>query len=146
MQLPSPHPQGKQRGIVISVNDRDKPSIVEPAKKLLDLGFEIFATGGTYKFLQEKGVECRPVYKVQEGRPNIVDHMKNGLTVLVINTPLDQASTLDEKALRRCALELNIPYVTTISAAQAAVLGIASDLTNHLQVKAIQDYFPAKSQ
>lgn len=141
MQLPSPYPQGKKKCVVISLNDRDKQAIVEPAKNLAAMGFELMATGGTFKYLQERGVECRRVNKVQDGRPNIVDFMKNGLTVLVMNTPQDQASTYDEKSLRRCALELNIPYVTTISAAQAAVLGIASNLKENLQVKALQDYF-----
>ncbi len=146
MQLPSPHPQGKKRCVVISVNDHDKSLIVDSAQKLADLDFEIMATGGTADFLRNQGVDCKTVFKVQEGRPNIVDFMKNGLTVLVINTPLDQISTFDEKSLRRCALELNIPYVTTVSAAQAAVLGIASNLKQHLRVKALQSYFPVKEE
>ena len=146
MQLPCPHPQGKKKSVVLSVKNRDKPLILEPAKQLVEMGFEIMATGGTYEYLQNEGVECSQVLKVQEGRPNIVDFMKNGLTVLVINTPLDMASTFDEKALRRCALELNIPYVTTVSAAQAAVLGIAANLKENLQVKALQDYYPAESR
>jgi carbamoyl-phosphate synthase large subunit len=144
MQLPQPHPQGKNRYVIISINDRDKSEIVESAKKLVTMGFEIIATGGTYTFLSEQGVTCRKVYKVQEKRPNVVDFMKNGKTVLVINSPLDMESAFDEKALRRCALEMNIPYVTTVSAAQAAVLGIESNFTKNLEVKALQSYFPVK--
>ncbi len=144
MQLPIPHPQGKKRCVIISINDRDKSEIIESAKKLETMGFDIIATGGTHAFLSEQGVTCQKVYKVQESRPNLVDFMKNGNTLLVINSPLGMESTFDEIALRRCALEMNIPYVTTVSAAQAAVLGIESNFTRDIEVKALQSYFPNK--
>jgi carbamoyl-phosphate synthase large subunit len=141
MRLPSPHPQGDKKQIIISVIDRHKPEMLTSAKKLVEMGFDLLATHGTYTYLKENGVACDPVFKVKENRPNIVDIMKNGNVVLAINTPLDRDSAYDELALRRCALERNIPYVTTISAAQAAVLGIEANLTEKLTVKSLQDYF-----
>jgi len=141
MVLPSPHPKDDKRQVVFSVNDGDKINLLQSAKLLLEMGFQLHATGGTHKFLNENQIPNQFVYKVKEDRPNIVDLMKNGNVVLVINTPLDRESADDERALRRCALELNIPYVTTVSAAQAAVLGIASDMKKTLEVKALQDYF-----
>ncbi len=143
MRLPEPHPTGVQRVVVISVNDRDKPAMVEPAWQLARMGFEIWATAGTWEHLNEHGISCQRAYKVGENRPDIVDMMKNGNVTLVINTPSGKKSTFDEQALRRCALERNIPYVTTVSAAEAAVRGIAADLKVNLTVKALQDYFPS---
>ena len=141
MTLPSPFPKGDKKIVLISVNDRNKSTILEPAKQLIEMGFEIKATLGTYEFLKGNGVECQRVFKVKEERPHIVDVMKNGKVVLVINTPLGESSTVDEMALRRCALEQNLPYVTTVSAAQAAVMGIAANLRENLEVKSMQDYF-----
>ncbi len=141
MILPGPNPPPDKRQVVISVTDRDKEEIVELAKHLVEMGFELLATGGTYEHLHKHDISCKRVFKVKEDRPNIVDIMKNLNTALVINTPMDAVSAYDELALRRCALEHNIPYVTTISAAQAAVMGIQANLKENLQVKPIQDYF-----
>ncbi|MDP8245057.1 MAG: carbamoyl-phosphate synthase large subunit [Candidatus Hinthialibacter antarcticus] len=140
MFLPGPNPPKEHSQIIISVNDHDKPVFLPVAKRLVELGFDLYATGGTFTFLEENSVDCQKVYKVKESRPNIVDLMKNGRVSLVINTPLDRESAYDELALRRCAVEQNIPYATTTAGAQAALDGIEADLTNNLQVKALQDY------
>lgn len=142
MVLPDPTPNEQKSQIIISVNDRDKTAILEIARNLSQRGFELLATVGTANYFNENGVECRRVYKVKEDRPNLVDEIKNGKVALVINTPLDRESAYDELALRRCAVENNVPYVTTVSAAQAALMGIEADMKNNLQVKALQEYFP----
>lgn len=140
MRLPDPHPAKGKHQVILSVNDRDKELILDSAKRLVEMGFELQATEGTYRYLKDHSIKCKRVFKVKEDRPNIVDLMKNGSVVLVINTPLDETSAYDERALRRCAIEQQIPYVTTLSAARAAVLGIEANLTKELQVKALQDY------
>ena len=140
MLLPSPDPESDKNRVILSVNDRDKPMIVEVARRLSEMGFILCATSNTHKYLEEHGVKSEAVFKVSENRPNVVDIMKNGQTVLVINTPLDRNSALDERALRRCALEHHIPYITTVSAARAAVQGIQASLTKNWTVKALQDY------
>jgi carbamoyl-phosphate synthase large subunit len=141
MILPSPRPQSPKNIVIVSVNDRNKPDVLEPAKKLTEMGFELLATKGTYQYLMDNAVKCERVFKVKEERPNIVDVMKNGNVVLAINTPSDGASAYDEIALRRCAIERNIPYVTTVAGVHAAVLGIESNLMENLEVKSLQDYF-----
>ena len=91
------------------------------ARKLAELGFEIVATRGTRKFLREHGVEARFVYKVNEGRPNIVDLLKNGEIQLLINTPLGEESFYDERIVGETAYRMGLPLITTLSAANAAV-------------------------
>jgi len=105
----------------ISVNDADKGQAVLLARKLVRLGFEIMATLGTAERLREVGLKAENVFKVNEGRPNIVDHIKRGAIALVINTPLGRASYFDEQAIRRAALQYNVPCVTTMTGAQAIV-------------------------
>jgi carbamoyl-phosphate synthase large subunit len=141
MILPGSTAEAAKKRVVISVNDKDKSAIVDSARKLVGMGYEIHATGGTFRHLQEHGIACERVFKVHEGRPNIVDLLKNKNIALVINTPMDQVAAYDERALRRSAVEQNVPYVTTMSGAQAAVMGIASDLKKNLEVKSMQDYF-----
>jgi carbamoyl-phosphate synthase large subunit len=141
MTLPGPGGEEGRRRVVISVNDKDKAAILEPARRLVEMGFELFATNGTFRCLQEREISCQRVFKMHEGRPNIVDLMKNKNIALVINTPMEQTAAYDERTLRRAALEQNVPYVTTLSAAHAAVLAIASDLKKTLEVKPLQDYY-----
>ncbi len=143
MSLPLPNPPKDCNKIMISVNDRDKEAVIDVARQLNELGFKLVATGGTQKVIQDNGIPCERVYKVNEDRPNTVDEMINGGYALVINTPMDRSSAQDERALRRTALEYKIPYITTISAAQAAVQAIAANLIgDNLTVKPLQDYFP----
>jgi len=108
----------------ISVNEGDKGQAVVLARKLTRLGFEIMATLGTAARLREVGLTAETVFKVNEGRPNIVDHIKRGAIALVINTPLGRASYFDEQAIRRAALQYNVPCVTTMTGAQAIVEAI----------------------
>ncbi|HEX8072224.1 MAG TPA: carbamoyl-phosphate synthase large subunit [Pyrinomonadaceae bacterium] len=105
----------------ISVNDADKGQAVVLARRLARLGFELMATVGTAARLREVGLACATVFKVNEGRPNIVDHIKQGEIALVINTPLGRASHYDEQAIRRAALQHTVPCVTTMTGAQALV-------------------------
>ncbi|HYN23862.1 MAG TPA: carbamoyl-phosphate synthase large subunit, partial [Pyrinomonadaceae bacterium] len=105
----------------LSVNDTDKGQLVIIARKLARLGFEIMATLGTAARLKEVGLKVETVFKVNEGRPNVVDHIKRGDVALAINTPLGRASHFDEQAIRRAALQYNVPCVTTMTGAQAIV-------------------------
>jgi len=124
----------------ISVNEADKGQAVVLARRLKRLGFELMATIGTAARLREVGLEVANVFKVNEGRPNIVDHVKQGEIALVINTPLGRASHYDEQAIRRAALQYNVPCVTTMTGAQALVeaLGSRSDLKD-VAVHALQE-------
>ncbi|HEY0730250.1 MAG TPA: ATP-grasp domain-containing protein, partial [Pyrinomonadaceae bacterium] len=110
----------------MSVNDADKGSAVLLARKLSRLGFQIVATLGTAARLREVGLEVETVFKVNEGRPNIADYIKSGDISLVINTPLGRVSRFDEQAIRRAALQYNVPCVTTMTGAQALVEAIAA--------------------
>ena len=110
--------------IFISLNDRDKPKMGSLAQDLIDLGYELIATGGTAKYIQDQGLPCEPVYKVAEGRPNIVDKTIDGEVQWIINTPLGQESKQDEVKIRRTALERGLPIMTTLAAAKAAVQAI----------------------
>ncbi len=130
----------KEGTVFISVKDKDKSKILPIAKKLLELGFKIVATGGTYKFLKENGIEAQKVYKVYEGqRPNILDLIKNKEIDLIINTPSGKTAQMDAVSIRRLAVNYNIPYYTTIRSAQMAVLAIESLKTKPLDVYALQD-------
>jgi carbamoyl-phosphate synthase large subunit len=111
----------------LSVNDADKGTAVLLARKLNRLGFDIVATLGTSGRLREVGLAVEDVFKVNEGRPNIVDHIKSGDISLVINTPLGRVSRFDEQAIRRAALQYNVPCVTTMTGARALVEAIAAE-------------------
>src|SRR5690348_4239040 len=110
----------------LSVKDEDKGTAVLLARRLSRLGFSIIATLGTSARLLEVGMDVETVFKVNEGRPNIVDHIKSGEISLVINTPLGRVSRFDEQAIRRAALQYNVPCVTTMTGAQALVEAIAA--------------------
>lgn len=110
----------------ISVNSSDKGQAVVLARRLAKLGFSLVATHGTAKRLREVGLECDDVFKVNEGRPNIADLIRQGDIALIINTPLGKASHYDEKAIRKAALQFNVPCVTTITGAEALVESIAT--------------------
>lgn len=110
----------------ISVNNSDKGQAVVLARRLSNLGFDLVATYGTAMRLREVGLQCEDVFKVNEGRPNIADLIRQGDIALIINTPLGKASHYDEKAIRKAALQFNVPCVTTITGAEALVEAIAS--------------------
>jgi carbamoyl-phosphate synthase large subunit len=124
----------------ISVNDGDKGQAVILARKLERLGFDLIATLGTAGRLREVGLKVENVFKVNEGRPNIVDHIKRGEVALIINTPLGRASHFDEQAIRRAALQHNVPCVTTMTGAQAIVEAIAARAGGGaIQVRSLQE-------
>ncbi len=132
----------KQGTVFVSVRDSDKTSdITDAVRQLADAGFSVIATGGTRRFLNEQGIECKKVNKVLEGRPHIVDALKNGDVQLVINTTEGQKAVSDSRAIRRSALMLKVPYYTTIPGAIAAVEGILAYRAGDLSVKPLQDYF-----
>ncbi len=125
--------------IFISVSDHDKKYIPPLAAEMVSLGFRVIATRGTLSALQAAGVPADVVYKVNEGRPNIVDLIKTGKVDLLINTPLGRESFYDEKSIRRAAIRHRVPCVTTISAARAAVRGLHSQIEESFEVAALQD-------
>ena len=124
----------------ISVNESDKGQAVVLARKLARLGFELVATVGTAARLREVGLSVENVFKVNEGRPNIADYIKSGEIALIINTPLGRASRFDEQAIRRAALQHNIPCVTTMTGAQAIVEAIVARAKNQtINVRSLQE-------
>jgi carbamoyl-phosphate synthase large subunit len=129
--------------VLISVNDSDKPDILEVAREFSRMGFKIKATTGTCKFLHENGVRCENVKKVFEGRPNIADSMANKEINLIINTPLTKLSELDDSYIRQIAIRNKIPYITTTTAALASAKGIAAFIENSWsehEKKSLQQY------
>jgi carbamoyl-phosphate synthase large subunit len=131
--------------VFVSVRDGDKDRIVDAMRLLVDKGFRIIATSGTQRFLQEHGIQAERVFKVLEGRPNIVDAIKNGEVQLVFNTTEGAQALLDSKSLRRAALLHKVPYYTTLSGAVAAVQGIKAYLEGDLEVRPLQSYFTRAS-
>ena len=124
----------------ISVNDSDKGQAVILARRLIKLGFKIMATFGTAARLREVGLEVETVFKVNEGRPNIADYIKRDDIALIINTPLGRTSHYDEQAIRRAALQHNVPCVTTMTGATALVEAIATRKENEdFEVRALQE-------
>jgi carbamoyl-phosphate synthase large subunit len=127
--------------VFVSINDRDKEAVISVVKDLMELGFSVVATAGTRKLLQEHGLHpVELVLKMHEGRPNIVDSIKNEQIQLIINTPIGAAAQIDDRYIRRNALSYKVPIVTTIAAAKATAAAIRSLQSQPLGVKAIQDY------
>ncbi|HET7224739.1 MAG TPA: carbamoyl-phosphate synthase large subunit [Candidatus Eisenbacteria bacterium] len=125
--------------VFLSLRDADKRAITFMAKSLVDLGYGLVATRGTARFLRLNGVPCREVFKVHEGRPNVVDLLEGGDIQLVINTPLGRASEYDEKAIRARAIQLGVPVITTVAGAHAAVAGMEALKRGPLDVTALQE-------
>src|SRR5213596_3233283 len=125
--------------VFLSVNDRDKKQLGALGKELSSLGFKLVATRGTAATLLGAGIEAEAVFKVNEGRPNIVDLVKTGKIDLIINTPLGRESFYDEKSIRRAAIRYNIPCITTLAAANAAARGIHALHEQGIEVAALQD-------
>jgi carbamoyl-phosphate synthase large subunit len=131
-----------QHGTVfISVTDKEKPPILEVARKFQELGFRIKATNGTHKFLTQRGVKAELSYKIHEHqRPNIADEIKSKEIDLIINTPMGKTSVFDDAYIRKAAIKYKVSYLTTTAAAHAAVLGIAECRTGKAGVKSLQSY------
>ena len=126
--------------VLITIADRDKEGIIEPARHFQELGFKIIATEGTHRFLKENGIESQLIKKVHEGRPNIVDAIKNGEIHLVVNTPAGKQSEYDDSYIRKNAIKYKIQYITQTSAALAATIGIKAMRTGAYTVKSLQEY------
>jgi len=126
--------------VFLSVKDKDKPAILPVAKRLAELGFSLIATAGTAAYLDQHGMTVERVYKVQEGRPHVVDILKNREIHLVINTVGNKVSQVDSYAIRQTVLHYGIPYFTTIAGAKAAVRGIESLKKEGMAVKTLQEY------
>jgi carbamoyl-phosphate synthase large subunit len=125
--------------LVVSVNDRDKPTVTPILRRLHDMGYEILATRGTHAYLSRLGIPNKRIFKVGEGRPNIVDGIVSGEVGLLINTPLGKKSQFDDYAMRRAAITHNVPYLTTMSAANAACDALIALRSRTLGVRALQD-------
>jgi carbamoyl-phosphate synthase large subunit len=131
----------------ISVTNADKGQAVILARRLNKLGFDLVATYGTAIRLREVGLECESVFKVNEGRPNIADLIRQGDIALIINTPLGKVSHYDEKAIRKAALQFNVPCVTTITGAEALVESISTKLSQeHVTVRSLQEIHDLKEK
>jgi len=129
-----------QGAVLMTVSEADKPAVGEVARQLHQLGFEIITTNGTHRFLTECGIESKRILKMHEGRPNIVDAIKNNEIQLVINTPSGKLSKHDDSYIRKNAIKFKIPYITTLAAALAAARGIAAKQRGHGKVKSLQSY------
>jgi carbamoyl-phosphate synthase large subunit len=127
-----------QGTIFLSVRDRDKTAIVPLARQFVELGFRLVATHGTADVLEGAGMAAERVFKVKEGRPNVVDLIKGERIHLIINTPQGQDTVFDDKAIRRAAITQRIPIITTLSAARAAAEGITAMQKNAITVQALQ--------
>jgi carbamoyl-phosphate synthase large subunit len=134
MRLPR---EGK---VFISVRDEDKEVTTAIARRLQRIGFQIVATRGTASYFESRGIPTQRVNKVQEGSPHVADRIKKGAIAMVINTPQDAHSRADSYYIRRCALEYQIPYFTTIAGAEAAAEGIEYLKERDFDVQALQDY------
>ncbi len=127
--------------VFVSVRDEDKPRIVESVRMLADLGFRVLATGGTLRLLQDEGIQAAKINKVLEGRPHVVDAIKNGEIQLVFNTTDGPQALADSRSLRRTALLHKVPYYTTLAGAIAAAEGIKAYCSGDLEVRSLQSYF-----
>ena len=126
--------------VLISLSSKEMPAALEMARQFTELGFKIKATHGTQQFLASHGIESEFIPKMHEGRPNIVDGIKNGEIQLVINTPVGKQSQYDDSYIRKAAIKYKIPYITTLAAAVAAAKGIAAYRKGNSNVKSLQSY------
>jgi carbamoyl-phosphate synthase large subunit len=131
--------------VFVSVRDADKPRILDSLNLLVGMGFKVIATSGTKRFLDQHGVPSAKVNKVLEGRPHIVDAIKNGDVQLVFNTTEGATALADSRSLRAAALLHKVPYYTTLSGAVAAARGIKAFLEGDLEVRALQSYFGGRN-
>ena len=135
-QVPLP----SEGAVLISVTEKDRDAVLEVARQFVDLGFRIKATDGTYRYISSQGIPSDLVLKLHEGRPNIVDHIKNKEINLVINTPSGKLSKDDDSYIRKSAISHKVPYITTLAAALAAARGIRAFLKRPSEVRSLQSY------
>ena len=135
---------GERLRAFVSVKDADKPGVVEICRRLVGLGFEVLATHGTAAFLQDRGLAATPVLKVQEGRPSIVDRIKDGQVHLVFNTTAGKREIADSYSIRRETLMKGVPYFTTLTGARAAVGAIEAARAGRAEARSLQEYHQAE--
>ena len=127
--------------VLISVNDKDKPEVVEVAKSFSEDGFKIVATGRTYDTIAAAGIPATKVKKLFEGRPNVYDMITNGEIQIVVNTPVGKECIYDDSYLRKAAIKAKVPYMTTMAAAKASAEGIHYVKTHkESEIKSLQEY------
>lgn len=133
-------PLPSEGAVLISVTEKERPSVLEVARKFADLGFKIKATEGTHNYLTKNGIQSESVRKLNEGRPNIVDHIRNREINLVINTPSGRLSANEDAYIRKAAIRYKIPHITTLAAAHAAARGIQAFLSAKGETLSLQTY------
>jgi carbamoyl-phosphate synthase large subunit len=138
-QLSANNPLPESGAVFISINSRQKQEVAPLARKYAELGFDIYATRGTASVIHAAGMECKTVFKVNEGRPNVVDLVKDRIVDLIINTPSGAHAFEDERAIRRAAVQYQIPCITTLSAARAAADGIQARRAGAVSVLSLQE-------
>jgi carbamoyl-phosphate synthase large subunit len=126
--------------VLITVNKKDRPQALQVARELSGLGFGIMTTNGTGRYMAENGLDSTAVMKLHQGRPNIIDHIKNNEIQLIINSPQGRQSEHDDSYIRKAAIKYRIPYITTMAAATAAVKSIRARDHGHLEVRSLQSY------
>jgi carbamoyl-phosphate synthase large subunit len=129
-----------QGTVLITVNDSDKQAVIPIAREFAAVGFRIAATEGTWACLQKEGIQAERILKLYEGRPNILDAIKNREIQLIVNTPIGKRGAADDSYIRKAAIQYKIPYITTVAAAAASVKGIAARKKQDSEVRSLQSY------
>ncbi|NJN32331.1 MAG: carbamoyl-phosphate synthase large subunit [Synechococcales cyanobacterium RM1_1_8] len=141
-ELAASQPLPAEGTVFVSMSDRDKPAIVPVIQELIALGFKVVATNGTRRSLLDHGLEVELILKVHEGRPHVIDAIKNGAIQLIINTPSGQVAQEDDRIIRRAAISYKVTTITTVAGARAAAAAMQALQQRPLEVKALQDYHP----
>jgi carbamoyl-phosphate synthase large subunit len=139
-QMAAQPPLPEKGNLFVSVKDGDKPGLAPLAKELVELGFQLYATDGTAAAIEAAGVPVRHLFKISEGRPNVLDLMKNGEIDLIINTPSGKTPRKDEIRIRSLAVANRIPILTTMSAVEASIRAIRGIKTKGIDVRSLQEY------
>ena len=126
--------------VLVSVRERERADLLPVVRTLSELGFELVATEGTGKFLAENGIKHGLVHKLNEGRPNVADLIRNREVALIINTPMGKLSKIDDSCIRMLAIQYKVPYMTTIAAAKATATGIKEAINGSTPLKSLQEY------
>lgn len=126
--------------VLISVNDRDKAELIPVARGFAECGFKILATGRTYELIVANDIPAEKIFKLYQGRPNILDALTNKQIDIIVNTPDDKKGANDDSYIRKAAIKGKVPYVTTMAAAKATIAGIKAVKNNHIGVKSLQEF------
>jgi carbamoyl-phosphate synthase large subunit len=129
-----------RKSVLLTIDDKDKPKILNLARELSELGLKIYATKGTHHFLKQNNIESELVFKIGEGRPDLLDHIRNGKIEMVFNTTMNRKSVKDEISIRKLAIRYKIPLITTVPAMYAVVSALKDMRNKELNVKPIQEY------